>query len=299
MTLARGLLTEPELEQLDGDVQAALETGDESQLRVLGFGEISLVLGWPREDPDFACKPLPTFPSRARFDSYRRTLDDYVEALRDAEVEVVETTLQAVGRPDGTVAGYAVQPILAPQSLAPVVLRTGDSSAGHPLVEAVVETAAAAIGPRLGIDAQLSNWWWDEGRLRYLDVTTPMLWDLHGRPSLDLDLLVQPLPPPVRWPVKRFLGPRILDGYRKPRGVFSDLCGNLVKEGLDRWLPLFLAPINRHLDQPMTEDEVRRYYRSDARLWGALLALRRLDRGWQRRVRRRPYPFMLPGRIER
>jgi hypothetical protein len=43
---------------------------------------------------------------------------------------------------------------------------------------------------------------------------------------------------------------------------------------------------------------VRRYYRSDARLWAGLLLLRRLDRRWRRLTGRR-YPFLLPGRIER
>jgi hypothetical protein len=44
---------------------------------------------------------------------------------------------------------------------------------------------------------------------------------------------------------------------------------------------------------------VRRYYRSDARLWGALLRLRKLDRAWRKGIRRRTYPFLLPRRIER
>jgi hypothetical protein len=30
-----------------------------------------------------------------------------------------------------------------------------------------------------------------------------------------------------------------------------------------------------------------------------LQRLRRADRWWQRTVRRRPYPFLLPGRIDR
>ncbi len=34
-------------------------------------------------------------------------------------------------------------------------------------------------------------------------------------------------------------------------------------------------------------------------MWALLLALRRLDRFWQLKVRRRAYPFLLPGRIER
>lgn len=296
---AGGLLAEDELRQLEAEVDAALESGDQSGLRVLGYGEISLVLGWPVDHPAFACKRLPPFPTRARFDSYRRTLEDYLRALRDAGIDALKTALQGVARHDGTIAGYAVQPVLRSETLGPAVLRAGDPAEGHPLVEAVVKSAASAIGPRLGLDAQLSNWSWEEGRLRYLDITTPMLWDPDGRPRLDMDLLVQPLPPPLRLPVKRFLAPRILDGYRNPRGVLSDLCGNLIKDRLDGWIPLFLAPINRTLDPPMTEDEVRRYYRSDARLWSLLLALRRLDRTWQRRVRRRQYPSLLPGRIAR
>jgi hypothetical protein len=296
---AGGLLAEDELRQLEAEVDEALESVDQSRLCVLGYGEISLVLGWPADHPSFACKRLPPFPNRARFDSYRRTLDDYVAALREAGVDAVQTTLQPVERRDGTIAGYAVQPVLAEETLGPNILRAADPIAGHPLVEAVVESALSTIGPGLGLDAQLANWSWDEGKLRYLDITTPMLWDRDGRPRLDLDLLVQPLPPPLRGLVKRFLAPRILDGYRNQRGVFSDLCGNLVKERLDGWIPLFLAPINRTLDPPMTIKEVRRYYRSDARLWRLLLALRHLDRAWQRRVRRRQYPFLLPGRIER
>lgn len=50
--------------------------------------------------------------------------------------------------------------------------------------------------------------------------------------------------------------------------------------------------------QPLTEQQVHRYYRSDARLWATLLRLRRLDRAWRRRTGR-PYPFLLPRRIER
>jgi hypothetical protein len=46
-------------------------------------------------------------------------------------------------------------------------------------------------------------------------------------------------------------------------------------------------------------DEVARDYASDARQWELLLRLRRADRWWQQRVRRREYPFLLPGPITR
>jgi hypothetical protein len=36
------------------------------------------------------------------------------------------------------------------------------------------------------------------------------------------------------------------------------------------------------VDPPLTVDEVRGYYRSDARMWELLQRLRRLNRAWQR-----------------
>ncbi|MFN8161248.1 MAG: DUF6206 family protein [Solirubrobacterales bacterium] len=288
------------LAELDRMVEEALGRGDERGLRVLGYGEISLVLGWPAEEPVFACKRLPAFPDRARFDAYGETLADYVASLGEAGVEVVPTEFEAVGRSDGRVVGYAVQPALDPSTLGPAVLAAGEPSEGHPLVEALIEAAARTVNPRRGLDAQLSNWVWETGgRLRYLDVTTPMLWSAGGDLRLDLDLLVQPLPAALRPPVRRFLGPKILDSYRDLREVMEDVCGNLLKERLEAWLPAFLAAANRHLSEPLGEQEVRRYYRSDARLWEFLLRVRKLDRAWQQRVRRRPYPYLLPGRVQR
>jgi hypothetical protein len=297
--LSADSLGDSELRELESLVSDALAAGSESELEVLGFGEISLVLAWPQDDPRFACKRLPVFVDRAQFERYRRTLDDYLESLRTAGVRPVASTLRPVEHEDGTVAGYAVQPMLPSRTLGPNVLAQADPVRGHQLVADVVSTAAAAVSPRLGLDAQLSNWAWDEGRLTYLDITTPMLWSADGRPLLDIDLLVRPIPWLLRGGIKRFLAPRILDGYRNLRGVCFDLCGNLLKEGLERWLPAFLEQVNRHLEPPMSVAEVHDYYRSDARLWSLLLRLRRLDRAWQRRVRRRAYPFLLPRETKR
>jgi hypothetical protein len=292
-------LSDADLERLERIVDAALLSGRTEELPVLGFGEISLVLSWPEEDPRFACKRLPPFASRPPFEAYRATLADYVQALESAGVNVVETAMRGVPRPDGGVAAYVVQPVLSQATLAPALLRRADPAAGHPLVEAVVATAAGAVGPGLGLDSQLSNWAWDAGRLSYIDVSTPLIWDSEGRTRLDLELLAQAYPAILRRPLRSKVGPAILDTYRDLRRVYRDLAGNMLKERLDGWLPAFLAAMNRRISGPITEREVRRYYRTDAWLWGALLGIRRLDSVWRRRIRRRPYPFLLPGRIER
>ena len=299
--MSRGAATLPDsdLHHLDDLVERALASGDESDLPVLGYGEISLVLCLPAENPDFACKRLPVFSSRRRFDAYRETLEDYLAALEAAGVRVVDTEMRAVERADGTVAGYVVQSILPSGGLAPGILRSTEPAAGHPLVEAVVATAAGTVGPRLGLDAQLANWTWSEEGLTYLDVSTPLIWSADGRPRLDMDLIAQAFPAVLRWPLRRFVAPGIVETYRDLRKVYLDVTGNLLKERLDPWLPAFLDRLNRRIEKPLTETEVRSYYRSDARLWSALLRVRKLDRAWRRRVRRRPYPFLLPGEIER
>jgi hypothetical protein len=91
----------------------------------------------------------------------------------------------------------------------------------------------------------------------------------------------------------------ILDAYYSPRGVVRDLLANLVKEGRGDRLPGLVDAVARRVDPPLTLDEVRRHYAQDARTWHLLQRLRLLDRAWQRGVRRRPYPFLLPGPVER
>lgn len=298
-----GLIGADELAVLEGDVQRALAAGRTDGLRVLGHGEITLVLGWPPEDPQVACKRLPPFRDATAARRYLGVITDALAMLRAGGVDVVDTELHHLPAPHGRVVGWAVQPILEPATLGPAVLRAEPPSDTHPMLEAVVAAVFGVCSPRVGLDAQCSNWAWDGRRLRYLDVTTPFLWDDRDRLLLDLDTLVAALPAPMRAVTKRLVAGDVIRKYRRPRDVLVDLCGNLLKERLDQWVPAWVEAANRRLvpagAAPITEGEVRRFYRGDARLWAMMLAARRLDAWWQRRIRRRPYPFLLPGRIER
>ena len=53
-------------------------------LRVLGYGELTLVIGWPTEAPVVAVKRLPPFTDADRLDAYAGLLERYVEILRSA-----------------------------------------------------------------------------------------------------------------------------------------------------------------------------------------------------------------------
>lgn len=287
------------LAALEERVERALRAGGSGDLEVLGYGEISAVLALDGPSGRFACKRLPPFPGPDSLDAYRACLEAYLSALAGRGVTVAATALRHVEREDGRLAAYCVQEALPPASLLPQVLAGTGEARGRALFRRLLEAVERSVGPGLGLDGQVSNWAVAGDELVYLDVTTPLLRDGAGAERLDTGLFLASLPWALRGPVRRFLLGQILDKYYRPRGVVLDALANLVKERLERWLPALLEEANARLEPALSEEEVRGYYASDARTWVLLQRLRRLDRAWQLRVRRRPYPFLLPGRIER
>ncbi len=293
------LISYEALATLDETIDRALESGDHSALHVLGYGEISAVVAASGTRGQVACKRLPLFSDRERMHAYERVFDAYLHALEDADVRAVESRLYSVDRHDGRAALYCVQPMVDPRCLATNWLREADPIAARALLERLVETIIDAVTPRLGLDAQLSNWVMVDGALRYIDVTTPMMRSPQGEELVDTTLFLTSLPWALRPFVERFLLTGIFATYYDARTVIIDLAGNLIKERLDEHIPTVLSLANAHLPHPIAPEQVRHYYANDARTWAVLQRLRRADRWWQRRARRRPYPFLLPGRIER
>jgi len=287
------------LSGVESAVQKALASGREDHLRVLGHGEMSLVVGWPTDAPVVACKRLPVFPSTTAAERYEDVFARYMERLEQRGLHVVPSTLHFLdsGR-DGRLVGYVVQPVLPAGSLGPDILRADVPDARHPLLTAVVAGVLCTVDAYTGLDAQISNWSMVDGTVGYLDVTTPILYDENGL-ALDLDVQVAAYPWLLRPVLRRYAAPPVVAGYCEPRTVLVDLAANLHKERLTEWIPAVLEAANRELSEPITSDEVLRYYRSNARLWEVMLRLRRADRWWQRRVRRRTYPFLLPGPTRR
>lgn len=286
-----------ELGHLEQQVQRVLD-GDDAALAVLGYGEVSLVLGWPLDQPRWACKRLPPFPSRAAADAYTATLEDYLRELGARGVRVVHTDVQRVAMADGRIAVYCVQRALDPDELAVAVVAGGGEDADRLLAE-IVERILATVDERVGLDAQLSNWAVTAEGLTYFDVTTPLLRRADGTEALDTSIFLASLPWSLRAPVRRFVLPDLLERYHRPRTVVLDLAANLIKEQLDGHIATVLAVAGDRIQPALTVEQVRADYRSDARTWALLQSVRRADRVWQRRVRRRTYPFLLPARIDR
>ncbi|MSO78104.1 MAG: hypothetical protein EXQ79_00670 [Acidimicrobiia bacterium] len=281
-------------------VEHALASGDETALHVLGYGEITSVLAWPNADGPWACKRLPVFDRADRLADFRAQFGHYVATLQSEGVQIHESRIEIVPTDDGTVA-YIVQPTLEPSALGPAVLRGSSETDGRALLSAIIDHIATVVSPVVGLDAQLANWGLVDDELVYFDISTPMLRDEHGHDLLDTELFMSSLPPFLRPVVRKFLLGSILDQFFEPRAAALDLAANLYKERLGEWVPTVFELANERLrlDRALTVDEAKRYYRRDMRVWGMLQTMRRVDRSWQQKIRRRPYRFLLPGRINR
>jgi len=294
-----GRLSEDELLALEAAVGRALETGDESRLRVLGYGEISTVVAWPCADGELACKRLPPFDRLERFEAYRDCVVTYLERLAATGVKPLATEVQLHRGEDGAIVAYCVQPILDEATLLHRHLGSCGEAQACTVFEQLLDLIEGCVSERSGLDGQISNWALTADGLCYLDVSTPMMRDAGGADLLDTDLFIASVPWALRGLVRRFFLGAILDKYYDARAVVVDILANLYKEELAALIPPLLELANARLSPAITEPELRAYYKDDARLWVLLQWLRRLDRWWQRRVRRRVYPFLLPGRIQR
>ncbi len=292
------MISEVALGELHAAVEQALERGDKGSLDVVGWGEISIGVGWPAGRPEVVAKRLPRFSDRASFDSYAALINRYIGLLSGRGVEVVDTELRGIFEPAGTVIGYGVQPLLAAETIGPAVLSAADPDEGHPLVEQICELTEAVVSDRIGFDAQLSNWAWSGGRPQYFDVTTPLISDSRGRSELDAELLLAAYPAITRPALRRFVVPSVIARYHDLRSVLCDVAANLIKERLEFWIPGLIEASAPLLEMPLEPEEIRSDYRSDARLWEWIQRIRRADRAWHR-LRGRTYPFLIPDEIER
>jgi hypothetical protein len=89
--------------------------------------------------------------------------------------------------------------------------------------------------------------------------------------------------------------------------VAIDLIANFYKEQRPELIPGLVEAANSFFAKEAKDlniaaisvDDVRSYYREDAIIWTVFLALRRFDRFLHRWILRRPYVYILPGKIKR
>lgn len=263
----------------------------------MGYGEITLVIGWPPGSPEWALKRLPVFESLERLEAYESMFASYLSELERRGVDVLVSEFLHTRADSGGFVAYLAQPVIPKEDLLVCRLGSGGGDDAERLLERLVEIVSSAVDDRMGMDAQVSNWAVVGADLSYFDVSTPLMRDAEGRDLLDVDVFLASLPAVLRAPVKRFVARSILDTYFDLRAVLVDVAANFYKDGIEAGIPLILEAVGDRVSPPITEREVFAYHRRDALLWSSLQRARRIDRFWQRKIRRRIYPFLLPPTV--
>lgn len=293
-------LSEHALGALEAQVQHAIATGDQSALHLIGWGEVTVALRLDTEQGSYACKRLPAFPDREAADRCARAIENYVAALTATGIHVVPTTARVL-ESGGERRLYLVQPALPREQLGPNHFR------GLPLAQVlrdfdrVADQIEGALSPTLAPDGQLANWAFDGEQIIYLDVSTPFHKHADGTPTLEWKYFLGHLPPRLRPWAERKMLPELLDKYHELRPQMTDFAANLQKEKLEHLIAPIVARANERFqfDPPITEREVRDYYRSDARVYTTLEALRRFMQWTRVTLLRKPPNELLPPRVDR
>ncbi len=285
-----------ELAELEVHVTAALRRGNDGMLNVLGYGEVSVALGWPIEHPHSVCKRTPPF-SRQEFAAYHDLVTEYIERLEASGLHVAETKIMTIETGDQVIA-YLVQPMLAASTLGHNVLAASEPDADHPLLAAVAEVLDV-VTPEISVDAQFTNFAWDGSTLTLVDVGTPFLWDGQGTFRFDIRPSAHMLPAPVRALAVRELT-KLVSRWNDPRRVALDIVANLYREGLDNWIDPTVVALNRRLDvdTPISAGEAREMFEEDLKIWPFLKKLQAVERWWRNTVRRGTYQWFIKSTFE-
>ncbi len=305
---------------------------------VLGYGEVSAALTIDGL-PGLVCKRMSGFSDPDAAARYVDLVTDYLAELTSAGIVVVPTLALPIARPAGHTVVHLVQPEQAAATVGNRLLGSTDDAGLAAAVRGTLEcvatlarhTAERTDGLEVALDGQLSNWAFPcanaaaDPRAHPTDAASPTeppgpteppsLFDVGtpfmrraGKHSMSRAYLLGPVPPGLRtYYGRKGLVEAYLDDYFVPRTVALDLLGNFHKEGRADRLPVAIDVVNQWLAEaglpgpsaPIDLDEVATYYRKDADLLELYLRLRRMDRFVRTKVLRRPYDYLLPGRVTR
>lgn len=242
-----------------------------------------------------ALKRVPPFRDRARAEQYLAECNRWFALMHERQVAVLPTEPMLHTRADGTTVAYHRQRLVDPAKIGHRVLREAPSADRHPMLDAIVDTIGRAVSHRVGIDGQAANWFWNDGTVTMLDVTSPFLLNEAGDDlEYDSSVFLAEYPAVVRGYLRKELL-TIVQRYSTAGGVISDMVANLMKEGLDRWVQPTIDTAHERLGVTIDRAECQAMFDTDRKLFPLALRLKRVQRRWMSLTGRR-YESLLPER---
>jgi len=294
-------------------------------IKILGFGEISLVFKIHDDPLNLAYKRIPIFYNEKEVIRHIWAYDEYCRIL-EKEIGFILPNHGTVWFKDDNdeIKFYCIQEIVNPEAVGNKVIHNVSDDKIETLIILVMKEMKKVWDFNrnnenidLGLDGQISNFVvadYDAARpninenskLLYLDTSTP-LFRKQGVEAMEAELLLRSAPSFLRFILKALFVQEVLDRYYDWKLVTIDLIANFFKEQKLEIIPRIIKRVNRFFNEeakefeiePITLEEVEKYYKNDKMIWSIFQNARRFDRFIKTKLFRKKYDFYLPEKIKR
>ncbi len=294
-------------------------------IKMLGFGEISLVFKILDDSEHLAYKRIPIFDNEHQVKRHIWAYREYNKLLKErVGLNLPDYDVAWFKDQEGKIQFYCVQKKINSDSVGNRVIHVLKNDEIKTLVLLVMRELKKVWGFSkknsvidLGLDGQISNFAiinYDpnnpkvnlDTKLYYLDTSTPMI-RVNGIEAMEAVLFLKSAPSFLRWLLKALFLEETVGRYYEWRKVTIDLIANFFKEQRPELIPSLIRLVNKFFREeapefeiePITFEEVQKYYKSDKNIWVIFQSVRKFDRYLKTKVFKKKYDFYLPEKIKR
>ncbi len=313
------------LKELEKNINTKNPENGEVPIKILGFGEISLVFELVNDPENLAYKRLPIFKNKEQAQKHEVIFKEYNRLLTE-ELNIITPVSDVVWfeSDKGKIIFYSVQEKILPESVGNKVIHQIDEKDVELLVLHAMREMKKVWSYNIehedlevGFDAQISNFAVvdydpenpkvdESSKLLYID-TVPPFYRVNGEEAMNMELLANAIPIPFRGILKSFFMQDIIDGYYDWKTTTVDLIANFYKEQKPEIVPKLIEVINNFFEreakefniETVTLKEVEKYYKTDKSIYKLLQGVRRFDRFIKTKILRKKYDYFIPEKIKR
>lgn len=304
------------------------------ELSVIGFGEISTVLefhggntfcGSRPERESWVYKKMPVFPDMSQVEKFISVFHEYRRLFVEAiGIQIPEQRIQIHPMTPDKIRLYVLQKKFNIEAVGNKLIHYFNTDECSILLRMILQELNKVWTfnrnhphIKVAIDGQISNWilenfnplndkFTGEEQLIYIDTSSP-LYRVDGEEQLNAKLFLKSTPFFLRPIIRSFFLQEVLDRYYDLHLVTVDLIANFFKEGRAEFIPKMIETANNFFViqmtdfsiQPITEQEVTKYYNNDSFIWRFYLAARKIDRFITEKILQKKYEFRLPEKVQR
>lgn len=313
------------LRKLERSIDTYNPENGEVPIKILGFGEISLVFEIVGDPEQIAYKRIPIFDNEKQVKRHIWAYNEYNRILTE-EVGLILPDYDVAWFKDDKdkIQFYCVQEKVMSESVGNIVIHEVSNEDINTLILLAMRDMKKVWlysknneTINLGLDGQISNFAvigydpnnpkiQEDTKLIYFDTSTPMF-RKNGIEAMDAELFLKSTPSFLRFLVKAAFLDEVVDRYYDWRLVTIDLIANFFKEQKPELIPGIISQVNNFFKEeasefnmePITFEEVEKYYKNDKMIWVIFQNARKIDRYIKTKLFKKKYDFYLPGKIKR